>query len=147
MYLLAWSLGIAAKLGFLVTVLVWAWKTRVLQLLLIIIVVPRAVRGPVRFIRSVFGAAHFRKPGAYTHGVHFFAADTGVLGSTSGPVLRGDCLVKVRGSKGCLILRPSTGEERGDNDSYMVVGAAHVGSQDLLDRVLVDEVWSQIELC
>ncbi|KAK0740330.1 hypothetical protein B0T18DRAFT_431666 [Schizothecium vesticola] len=87
MYLLAWSLGIAAKLGFLLTVVVWAWRTRVLQLLAVIIVVPRMVRGTVRFTRSLFGAARFRKPGAYTHGVHFFATDTGVMGSTSdGPV-------------------------------------------------------------
>lgn len=146
MYLLAWSLGVAAKLGFLVTVVVWAWRARVLQLLVVIIVAPRMMRGPVWFIRSLFGAAHFRKPGAYTHGVHFFAADTGVLGSTSSPVLQGDSLVKVRGSKGCLILRPAV-DERGGNDSYVVVGAAHVGTQVLLDCVLVDGVWSQVELC
>lgn len=146
LYLLAWSLGVAAKLGFLLTVVVWAWRARVLQLLVVIIVVPRTVRGPVWFIRSLFGAAHFRKPGAYTHGVHFFATDTGILGSTSSPVLQGDCLVKMRGSKGCLILRPAV-EERGGNDSYVVVGAAYVGPQALLDRVVLDEAWSQVELC
>lgn len=146
LYLLAWSLGVAAKLGFLLTVVVWAWRARVLQLLVVFIVVPRTVRGPVWFIRSLFGAAHFRKPGAYTHGVHFFATDTGILGSTSSPVLQGDCLVKMRGSKGCLILRPAV-EERGGNDSYVVVGAAHVGPQALLDRVVLDEAWSQVELC
>lgn len=146
MYLLAWSLGVAAKLGFLLTVVVWAWRARVLQLFVVIIIVPRMMRGPVWFIRSLFGAAHFRKSGAYTHGVHFFAADTGILGSTSSPVLQGDSLVKVRGSKGCLILRPAV-DERGGNDSYVVVGAAHLGTQDLLDRVVVDEVWSQVELC
>lgn len=146
LYLLAWSLGVVAKLGFLLTVVVWAWRTRALQVLVIIIVAPRMMRGPVWFIRSLFGAAHFRKPGAYTHGVHFFATDTGILGSTSIPVLQGDSLVKVRGSKGCLILRPAV-EERGGNDGYVVVGAAHVGTQALLGRVIGGEVWSQVELC
>ncbi|KAK1830705.1 heterokaryon incompatibility protein-domain-containing protein [Podospora conica] len=146
MYLLAWSLGTAAKLGFLITALAWAWRIYLPQLFIDLIVMPRTMRDPMRFLRSLFGASRFRKPGAYTHGVHFFVTDRGVVGSTSSPVRRGDRLAKVRAAPGCMILRPN-GQDGGGKSGYVVVGAAYVGTQALLDQALGDESWIRARIC
>ena len=141
-FLLAWSVGVAAKLGFVIAFVVWTWKIYALQVLLVLIVVPRAVRDPVRFFRSLlFGATSFRQPGANTQGTHFFVTDTGVTASTSGPVARRDCLALVRGSNGYLVLRPS-----GEDDCYLVVGASHVGAQPPVDKQLAEESWARIQI-
>jgi len=142
MFLFAWSVGVAAKLGFVVAFAVWTWKIRLLQLLLVFVVVLRVVRGPVRFFRSLFGAGWFRQPGGHSQGYHFFVTNAGVTASTSGPVARRDCLALVCGSNGYLVLRPS-----GEKDCYLVVGASYVGAKLRGDELLAEASWVKIQIC
>ena len=45
------------------------------------------------------------------------------------------------------ITMPPNGEHGGGDNGYVVVGAAHVGTQALLEHVLGDEPWTRIEIC
>lgn len=142
MFLLAWSASVAAKLGLVAAFVVWTWKIYALQALLLLTVVPRAVRAPVRFFWSLlFGATSFRQPGTFTQATHFFVTDTGVMASTSGPVACSDFLALVRGLNEYLILRPS-----GEVDCYLVVGASHVGSQPRVSKLVEASPWSKIQI-
>ncbi|KAK3360491.1 heterokaryon incompatibility protein-domain-containing protein [Lasiosphaeria hispida] len=137
LFLFAWSLGALANIGFMVAFVVWAWKILVLPVLVVLAL--RAYRSPAQFLSSIFRIARFRQPGAYSQGMHFFVTDTGITGSTSGPVASNDCLALIRGSAGHLVLRPST-------NGYVVVGASYVGSRPGADEVVAKETWANIRV-
>lgn len=136
-FLIAWSLGALANIGFMVAFVVWAW--RILVLPVVVVVALRVYRSPVQFLSSLSRIARFRKAGAYTQGVHFFVTDTGITGSTSGPVTSHDSLALIRGSTGYLVLRPS-------NNGYVVVGGSYVGDHPRADEVLAKASWENIRL-
>lgn len=137
-FLIAWSLGALANIGFMIAFVVWAWKILVLPV--VVVVALRVYRSPVQFLSSLTRIARFRKAGAYTQGVHFFVTDTGITGSTSGPVTTHDSLALIRGSTGYLVLRSN-------NDGYVVVGGSYVGDQHRADEVLADASWEKLRLC
>ncbi|KAH8734165.1 hypothetical protein BGZ61DRAFT_445865 [Ilyonectria robusta] len=121
----------------MVAFVVWAW--RILVLPVVVVVALRVYRSPVQFLSSLSRIARFRKAGAYTQGVHFFVTDTGITGSTSGPVTSHDSLALIRGSTGYLVLRPS-------NNGYVVVGGSYVGDHPRADEVLAKASWENIRL-
>lgn len=95
----------------------------------------RAARRPIEFLMQVFGLdTRYRPAGMYTPGMHFFATDTGITGSTSAPVKTGDCLVLVDGSEDFLILR-------GGRKGYRVVGSAYVGNRTRQEMQCSSEFW------
>lgn len=100
----------------------------------------RAARRPMEFLMQLFGLdTRYRPAGMYTPGMHFFATDTGITGSTSAPVKMGDCLVVVDGSEDFLILRAG---QRG----YRVVGSAYVGNRTRREMQCSSEFWVRVRI-
>lgn len=100
----------------------------------------RAARRPMEFLMQLFGLdTRYRPAGMYTPGMHFFATDTGITGSTSAPVMTGDCLVVVDGSEDFLILRAG---RRG----YRVVGSAYVGNRTRQEMQCSSEFWVSVRI-
>ncbi|KAH7008941.1 heterokaryon incompatibility protein-domain-containing protein [Ilyonectria destructans] len=52
-FLIAWSLGALANIGFMIAFVVWAW--RILVLPVVVVVALRVYRSPVQFLSSLFG--------------------------------------------------------------------------------------------
>lgn len=137
LFLVAWSLGALANVGFMIVFLVWARSLLVPALLAVAL---RACRSPMQLFRDLFGMARFRPAGAYTPGMHFFATDTGITGSTNGPVTARDSVALIRGPTDFyLVLRPC---HRG----YKVVGVSYVGNKSTADEVSSGQPWINITI-
>ncbi|KAK3987178.1 hypothetical protein QBC44DRAFT_310586 [Cladorrhinum sp. PSN332] len=105
LYLLAWSLDVVANFGFLVALAVWVWRYTWFLIIpgLIIFLCSRLFRGRtlLQLLTSIFtGSGSFREArslaGYDGHELHFFVTDTGITGSTAGPITTedGDCLAQ-----------------------------------------------------
>ncbi|KAM7192323.1 Heterokaryon incompatibility protein (HET) domain containing protein [Naviculisporaceae sp. PSN 640] len=137
LFLLGWSLGALSKLGLMAAAVVVLWRIMLPPFVMIFSVY--IYRSPARLVKSVFALGWFREPRSDTQGVHFFATDTGITGSTGGAALSGDCLAEISGMDGYMVLRR---KDRG----FVVVGAAYVGTAHGAARIASKLPWEDMEL-
>jgi len=91
----------------LVIFLVWAQAVTVPAL--VIFGVRACYKSPWLVLCGIFGSEEFRPRDTFTSGMHFFSAEGGITGNTSGPVREKDSLVVVRGCCDYSILRQRRG--------------------------------------
>jgi len=79
----------------------------------------RCIRGTVA---EIWGSEMFARRASFTSGLNFFTTESGLTGSTSGPVQLCDVVIIVDRASDPMVMRRCEGE-------FKVVGAAYVGNK------------------
>jgi hypothetical protein len=95
----------------------------------------RCIRGTVA---EIWGSEMFARRASFTSGLNFFTTESGLTGSTSGPVQLCDVVIIVDRASDPMVMRRCEGE-------FKVVGAAYVGNKSKKEleesSVAMEPIW------